>query len=98
MDFLLGSSGDGLQKDLLPNKIQEKEDIGSQGRKPSISGDTDGDEQQVDSDGNRVNVGNFDDNGLNVNNNWDDNRNDNIGVSSARQSIGVFLLIESASI
>lgn len=39
-----------------------------------------------DSDGNRVNVGNFDDNGLNVNNNWDNNRNDNLGVASARQS------------
>ena len=38
----------------------------------------------MDSDGNRVNVGNFDSNGLNVNNYWDDNRNDNIGVSSAR--------------
>jgi hypothetical protein len=39
-----------------------------------------------DSDGNRVNVGNFDADGLNVNNNWDDNRNDNLGLSSARQS------------
>jgi hypothetical protein len=40
----------------------------------------------VDSDGNRVNVGNFDSDGLNVNNNWDDNRNDNLGVSSVRKS------------
>ena len=40
----------------------------------------------VDSDGNRVNVGNFDSQGLNVNNNSDDNRNDNLGLSSARQS------------
>lgn len=38
------------------------------------------------SDGNRVYVGNFDSNGLNVNNNWDDNRNDNIGLSAARKS------------
>jgi hypothetical protein len=38
------------------------------------------------SDGNRVNVGNFDSDGLNVNNNWDDNVNDNIGLSSARKS------------
>jgi hypothetical protein len=38
------------------------------------------------SDGNRVNVGNFDSDGLNVNNNWDDNPNDNIGLSSARKS------------
>ena len=38
----------------------------------------------VGSDGNRVNVGNFDSHGLNVNNYWDDNRNDNLGVSSAR--------------
>lgn len=41
----------------------------------------------VDSDGNRVNLGNFDEDGLNVNNNWDDNRNSNIGLSSSRQSI-----------
>ena len=32
------------------------------------------------------NVGNFDAKGLNVNNNWDDNRNDNLGLASARQS------------
>jgi hypothetical protein len=38
------------------------------------------------SDGNRVNVGNFDSDGLNVNNWNDDNRNDNIGLSAARQS------------
>jgi len=38
----------------------------------------------VDSNGNHVNVGNFDAKGLNVNNNWDDNRNDNLGVASAR--------------
>jgi hypothetical protein len=31
-------------------------------------------------------VGNFDAKGLNVNNYWDDNQNDNIGVSAARQS------------
>jgi hypothetical protein len=40
----------------------------------------------IDSDGNRVYVGNFDADGLNVNNYWDNNRNDNIGVASARQS------------
>lgn len=40
----------------------------------------------LDSDGNRVNVGNFDANGLNVNNYWDDNRNSNIGLASARHS------------
>lgn len=44
----------------------------------------------LDSDGNRVNSGNFNADGLNVNNNWDDNRNDNIGVASARKSL--FLL------
>lgn len=37
------------------------------------------------SDGNHVYVGNFDANGLNVNNNWDDNRNDNLGVSSGSE-------------
>ena len=40
----------------------------------------------VTSDGNRVNVGNFDENGLNVNNYWDDNRNYNIGLAASRQS------------
>ncbi len=37
----------------------------------------------MDSDGNRVNVGNFDANGLNVNN-WNDERNSNIGLASSR--------------
>lgn len=40
----------------------------------------------IDSDGNRVYVGNFDAKGLNVNNYWDENPNDNIGLASARQS------------
>lgn len=39
---------------------------------------------KLDSDGNHVNVGNFDSDGLNVNNNWDDNRYDNLGLASAR--------------
>ena len=39
----------------------------------------------VTSDGNRVNVGNFDSKGLNVNNWSDDNRNDNIGVAVSRK-------------
>ena len=43
----------------------------------------------VTSDGNRVNVGNFDENGLNVNNYWDDNRNYNIGLAASRQSFSV---------
>ena len=47
----------------------------------------DGNKQILDSDGNRVNVGNFDQNGFNVNNNWDDNRNDNLGLASSRTSI-----------
>ena len=42
--------------------------------------------QNLDSDGNRVYVGNFDQNGLNINNNWDDNRNDNIGLASSVHS------------
>ena|GEM_PF-4350086 len=49
-------------------------------------GDTDGSGQSLDSDGNRVNVGKFDADGLNVNNYNDDNVNDNLGVSSSRQS------------
>ena len=48
--------------------------------------DTDGNGQYLDSDGNRVNVGNFDSKGLNVNNWNDDNRNGNIGLSGVRQS------------
>ncbi len=44
----------------------------------------DGERQITDSDGNHINVGNFDSDGLNVNNNWDDNRNSNIGVAAAR--------------
>ena len=36
------------------------------------------------SDGNLVNVGNFDDTGANVNRNNPDNRNDNLGVSFSR--------------
>jgi len=40
----------------------------------------------VSAGGHHVNVGNFDGDGLNVNNYWDDNRNGNIGVSSARLS------------
>lgn len=39
-----------------------------------------------DSDGNRVNIGNFDDKGLNINNYWDDKPNHDIGVASSRQS------------
>jgi len=46
----------------------------------------DGSGQIIDSDGNHVNVGNFDAKGLNVNNNWDNKRNDNLGLASARQS------------
>lgn len=32
-----------------------------------------------------MNVGNCDAKGLNVNNNWDDNRNGNVGLAAARQ-------------
>src|SRR3989344_8015034 len=43
-------------------------------------------DNNLDSDGYRVNVGNFDADGLNVNNNSDGNRNDNLGMASARKS------------
>lgn len=46
----------------------------------------DGSGQIIDSDGNHVNVGNFDTKGLNINNNWDNKRNDNLGLASTRQS------------
>ena len=39
----------------------------------------------LDSDGNRVYVGNFDADGLRVNFYWDDNRNSNLGVSASRK-------------
>ena len=73
---------------LLPNKIQKREDIlGSiTERKTSSFSDVDDDGHYLDSDGNRVNVGNCDANGVNVNNNWDDNRNDNVGLSASRKS------------
>lgn len=41
-------------------------------------------DKYLDSNGNRVNLGKFDSNGLNVNNWNDDNRNDNIGLASSR--------------
>lgn len=37
------------------------------------------------SDGNRVNFGNSADGGVDVYDNWDDNRNDNLGLASARK-------------
>ena len=52
---------------------------------PRTSGSWTGADNYLDSDGNRVNVGNFDAKGLNVNN-WDDNRNEQLGLASARQS------------
>lgn len=47
----------------------------------------------VNSDGNRVNLGDFDSDGLNVDNYWDDNRNSYLGVSVARN---FFLSIRNA--
>ena len=93
MYFLSVPRGDVLGRGLLPHKIQDREDIsigtsGSnpRGSVPRTSGSWMGADKYLDSDGNRVNVGNFDDKGLNVNNNWDDNRNENLGLASARQS------------
>jgi hypothetical protein len=67
----------------LQNKIQEENAFVDAA---STSGDMDRNRQHVDSDGNRVNVGNFDANGLKVNNNWDDNRNDNLGLASSARN------------
>jgi hypothetical protein len=50
----------------------------------------DDDGHYLDSDGNRVNVGNCDANGVNVNNWNDDNRNDNVGLSASRKSPPLF--------
>lgn len=83
-NFLSVPSG-GVAR-LLPNKIQEGEEIGSKERQPSTSGAKDGNGQYLDSDGNRVNLGNFNADGLNLNNNSDDNRNDNLAVASSLQS------------
>jgi len=77
------SGGDALDKGLLSNKIQEEEAIGlidGKLQKKMEMGNI-----CVDFDGKHVNVGNFDSQGLNVNNNWDDNRNDILGLASARQ-------------
>jgi hypothetical protein len=63
----------------------------------SIPVDTYGDGQFLDSDGNRVNVGNCDAKGLNVNNNWDDNRYDNIGLSASRNFDSISIALIAAS-
>ena len=93
MYFLSVPRGGVLARGLLPHKIQEREDISigassskPRGPVPRTSGSWTGADKYLDSDGNRVNVGNFDAKGLNVNNNWDNNRNDNLGLASARQS------------
>jgi len=51
----------------------------------------------VSSNGNRVNVGNFDSNGLNVNNWTDDNCNDNVGVVASRNFF-LYLLTKASSL
>jgi len=71
--------------ELLRNKIQEKENIILYFQFPVARMKA----GKISSDGNRVNVGNFDSNGFNVNNNWDDNRNDALGLSSARTSFSI---------
>lgn len=89
MNFLLASSGGASLAELLPNKIQGGEDIApTLRRRVTLNFRCHGRERAIfDSDGNHVNVGNFDSKGLNVNRNGDDNRNDNLGLSSARQSL-----------
>jgi len=56
----------------------------------TISGDNGGNKTHglsvQSSDGKFVNVGNFDSDGLNVNNDTRDNRNSNLGVCPARKS------------
>lgn len=54
------------------------------GMQTSILQGLDGNKQHLDSSGNRVNVGNFNSDGLNVNNWDDDNRNDNLGLAAGR--------------
>ncbi len=68
--------------ELLPNEIQVEEDIGLKVGKPQRPVATDG-SRQISTNGNRVNV-RFNSDGVNVNNNWDDNRNSNIGLAVAR--------------
>ncbi len=59
------------------------------------------DKTSRESDGNLVNVGNFDDTGANVNRNNPDNRNDNLGVSFSRSVPrlrgGVFRVLDPAT-
>ena len=45
----------------------------------------DGSGQTIDSDGNHVNVGNFDAKGLSVDGYWDYDRSVHLGVASARK-------------
>jgi len=69
--------GEGLPS----SKIQETVRLDS-----SVSGGMDESMHNLDSDGNRVNLGNFNTDGLNVNNYWDSNCYDNLAVSSSRHS------------
>lgn len=55
---------------------------------------SDGNEYYVDSNGNRVNAGNFDSDGFNVNNNPDDNCNPNVALGGLWQ----FLLAASTTL
>lgn len=79
--MLAFGGGVGCISWLLPNKIQEGEDIDLQGSKPQPSVTKDESRQFS---GNRVNLQGFPDNGLNVNN-WNENANANIGVAASRQ-------------
>ena len=73
--------------ELLPNKIQGREDIIRQLADVNLKAQCvrAGAGNILSSDGNRVNVGNFDSDRFNVNNNSDDNYNDNLGAGASRQ-------------
>src|SRR3989344_390061 len=71
---------------VLPNKIQGGEAINHFGSKPQLPVIRTRAGNHITTDENRVIVGNYDDDRLNVNNNLGDNRNNNIGLSVSRQS------------
>ena len=70
---------------MLPNKMQEEEDIGRKAVNLDFQCHQVGMGNNVDSNGNRVNAGNFDSDGFNVNNDPDDNSNPNIALGGLWQ-------------
>ena len=82
-----------ISTELLPNEIQEEEDIDRKVANLNFQCSQTGMSKYVDSNGNRVNAGNFDSDGFNVNNDPDNNCNPNIAGGAVWQ----FLLTASTT-